>query len=279
MTSTPAPDTIVLIHGLCLTPRSWEHWIDRYTRAGFRVLAPAWPGMEGEVEQLRADPSPIARLDITAVVDHYEQIIYDLDRPPIIMGHSYGGMFMQILLDRGLGAVGVGIDSAPVKGVLRMPLSTIRSTFPMLLNPLNRRRAIPLTHEQFHYAFTNTLNPAQSGEVYERYYVPAAGHILFEGALANITPDTPDHVAFGNEERAPLLLIAGGDDHLVPPNVTKENAGHYQKSRAITDYVEFPGRSAYTLGQPGWEEVADYALNWALTPAAVHSLPDRRVPS
>ncbi|GAB3155428.1 alpha/beta fold hydrolase [Micromonospora sonneratiae] len=276
--SSAAPDTIVLIHGLWLTPRSWEHWIDRYMRAGYRVLAPAWPGMEGEVEELRRDPSPIARLDISQVVDHYEQIIYDLEQPPIIMGHSFGGTFVQLLLDRGLGSAGVAIDAAPVKGVLRMPPSTLKATFPVLHNPANRRRAIPLTPEQFHYTFTNTMTPEESQEAYDRYHVPGAGHIVFEAAVTNLNPFTADRVNFTREDRAPLLLIASGDDHLVPPNMTKEDAGHYQQSKAITAYVEFPDRSHFTIGQNGWEQVADFALDWAVNPESVHALPDGRRP-
>ena len=255
-------NTIVLIHGLWMTPHSWEHWVTRYTAAGYTVLAPAWPGLEGEVEALRADPTALAGLSVTAVADHYERIIRDLDRPPMIIGHSFGGTFVQLLLDRGLGAAGVAIASAPVKGVLRLPLSTVRATLPVLRNPANRHRAVPLTQAQFHYAFTNTMTQAQSREVYDRYHVPAAGGVLFEGALANLRPRAATKVDFANPNRAPLLFIGGGADRTIPPAVNRENARRYRRSAALTGYREFPGRSHFTVGQPGWEEVADYALNW-----------------
>jgi pimeloyl-ACP methyl ester carboxylesterase len=262
-------DTIVLIHGLWMTPRSWEHWVARYTAAGYRALAPAWPGLEGEVDALNADSTPLTRLTITAIVDHYERIIRDLDRPPMIIGHSFGGTFVQLLLQRGLGAAGVTLASAPVKGVARLPLSTVRVSLPVLRNPANRRRAVPLTPAQFHYAFTNTMTAAESREVYDRYHVPAAANVLFEGAFANLNPRSPLKVDFSNPNRAPLLFIAGGADRLVPPVVNRDNARRYRRSSALTAYREFPGRSHYTVGQPGWQEVADYALSWALSPTVV----------
>jgi pimeloyl-ACP methyl ester carboxylesterase len=266
-------DTIVLIHGLWMTPRCWEHWVARYTAAGYTVLAPAWPGLSGEVEALSADPTPLTTLSITTIVDHYERIIRDLDRPPMIMGHSFGGTFVQMLLHRGLGAAGVAINSATVKGVLRLPLSTVRATVPVLRNPANRHRAVPLTPEQFRYAFTNTMTAAESREAYERYHVPAAGGVLFEGALANLNPRSVTKVDFANPNRAPLLFVAGGADRVIPPAVNKENARRYRRSSALTAYREFPGRSHFTIGQPGWEEVADYALSWALNPTVVHRVP------
>jgi pimeloyl-ACP methyl ester carboxylesterase len=158
--STPgsmAPSTIVLIHGLWMTPLSWEKWVDHFQQRGYNVVSPAWPGMEESVESLNADPAPMKGLQIDTIVDHYEQIIRGLDRPPIIMGHSFGGAFVQVLLDRGLGCAGVAIHPAQVKGVLPLPLSTIRATLPVLANPFNRNGATALTHKQFHYAFTNTL--------------------------------------------------------------------------------------------------------------------------
>src|SRR5918911_4230463 len=152
------PDTIVLIHGLWLTPRSWERWVDRYSSRGYRVLAPAWPGMEVEVEALNADPSPIVRLTVDRVVDHYEDIVLGLERPPIIMGHSFGGTFTQILLDRGLGAAGVGVHPAPPKGILRLPLPALRTGLSLLGNLARDHKSLRMTAEQFHYAFANTLS-------------------------------------------------------------------------------------------------------------------------
>ncbi len=261
-----APDTIVLIHGLWMTPLCWEHWTERYKTRGIQVLAPAWPGMEGDIEQLRRDTSGIDRLTAGEVIDHYDAIIRALPAPPVIMGHSFGGLFTQVLLSRGLGAAGVAIHSAPAKGILSLPISTLRSAWPVLHNPANSHRAVALTPDQFHYAFTNTLGADESLPVYQRYAIPGPGHILFEGALANVNPHSALAVDFHRSDRAPLLLIGGGADHVVPASSSRANAKHYSKSNAITAYKEFPGRSHYTLGQEGWEAVADYALDWALNP-------------
>ena len=261
---TTTPDTIVLIHGLWMTPRSWEKWVARYESRGYRVLAPAYPGLEVEVEALRADPSPIEALTVPETVEHYEGIVRELESPPIIMGHSFGGALTQILLDHGLGAAGVAIDSVPAEGVKVVPLSQIKATFPVLKNPANRHRAVPFTPEQFHYAFTNTLGEEESAKVYERYHVPAPGRWVWGGVLANFEPGHQETwVNFENDDRAPLLFIAGGEDHIMPASVNRSNAKHYEKSSAVTEYKEFPGRSHYTVGQEGWEEVADYALDWA----------------
>ena len=257
------PDTIVLVHGLWMTPLSWEHWIERYTARGYHVLAPAWPGMGGDIELLRASPTALENLGIEDIVDHYDQIIRDLDAPPIIIGHSFGGAFAEILLDRGLGAAGVAIDAAAVKGVTKLPFSTLKSAFPVLRSPSNNHRAVALTAEQFHYAFTNTMSRADSDEVYNRYAVPGPGRVLWQGALANFNPHSPDRVDFHNDDRAPLLFIAGGADHVVPATVDRQTAKRQSKSEAVTEYREFPGRSHFTIGQDGWQEVADFALDWA----------------
>jgi pimeloyl-ACP methyl ester carboxylesterase len=267
------PDTIVLVHGLWLTPRSWERWVDRYTSRGFRVLAPAWPGMEAEVEVLNADPSPIARLTVDRIVDRYEEIILGLERPPIIMGHSFGGTFTQILLDRGLGGAGVGVASATVKGVRDLPLSTIKVAAPAL-SPFKKDQAVPLTPKEFHYAFANTLTREESDAIYRRYHVPAAGTVLREYAFANFHRDAPTMVDFRREARAPLLFIGFGEDHVMPPKVVGHNEEKYDDAVSITEYKEFPGRPHFPAA-PGWEEVADYALDWAVAhasmPVADHS--------
>jgi pimeloyl-ACP methyl ester carboxylesterase len=268
------PDTIVLIHGLWMTPRSWEHWIDRYESSGYRVLAPAYPGLEVEVEALRADPSPIEALTVPGTVEHLEGIIRELETPPIIMGHSFGGVLTQILLDHGFGAAGVAIDSVPAEGVKVVPLSQIKATFPVLNNPANRHRAVPFTREQFHYAFTNTLSEEESAQVYERYHIPTPGSWVWGGILANLMPGHQDTwVNFENNDRAPLLFIAGGEDHIMPASVNKSNAKRYEKSSALTAYKEFPGRSHFTVGQDGWEEVANHALTWAIE----HATADKSV--
>ncbi|MGC1213559.1 MAG: alpha/beta fold hydrolase [Micromonospora sp.] len=283
MASAPTArvDTIVLIHGLWMTSRSWERWVGRYAARGFRVLAPAWPGMEAEVEALREDPTPIAGQRVTDVVDHYERIIRALPRPPIVMGHSFGGLFTQLLLDRGLGAAGVGIHPAQIKGVLKLPLSTLRSGFSILRNPANRHRAVPFTPDDFHYAFGNTMSRADSDAAWERYAVPGSGHLFFEAAFANLDPDAATKVDTHRSDRAPLLLLAGGVDHVVPPSVVSANAGLYRSSRAVTAYHEFPGRSHFVGGEPGWEQEADYALDWAVemantvSPTVVSEAPGR----
>ena len=271
-TGNGTPDTIVLIHGLWLTPRSWERWIDRYRSRGYRVLAPAWPGMEAEVEALNADPSPIARLTVDRIVNHYEDIIIDLEQPPIIMGHSFGGTFTQILLDRGLGAVGVGVASATVKGVRDLPLSTIRVAAPAL-SPFKKDEAVPLTSKEFHYAFANTLSREESDGIYQRYHVPAASTVLREYAFASFHRDAPTTVDFRREARAPLLFIAFGEDHVMPPKVVGHMEEKYDDTISITEFKEFPGRPHFPA-VPGWEEVADYALTWAVEHAS-RSVADR----
>ena len=261
---TAAPDTIVLIHGLWMTPRSWEHWISHYERRGYKVLAPGYPGFEVEVEALRADPSIIANLTVPETVAHLERVIDALERPPILVGHSFGGTLTQILLSHGRGAAGVVIDSAPTEGVLVNPLSQLKSLFPILRNPLNHDKAVGFTPEEFHYAFTNTLSREESDRVHERYHIPAPARWVWAyGVFANITPGPQETwVDYEKSDRAPLLFIAGGADHIMPPSVNRSNAKHYT-SAAITAYKEFEGRSHWTCAEPGWEAVADYALSWA----------------
>src|SRR5215217_8751126 len=225
--------------------------------------------MDADVEALRADTSAFDDLGVEAILDHYAAIVSDLPEPPIVMGHSFGGTFTQILLDRGLGAAGVAIDSAAVKGVLRLPWSTLKSGFPVLKSPANNHRAVALSLEEFRYAFTNTLSEEESQAAYERYAVPGPGRVLFQAALANFNPRATTSVDFHNDDRASLLFIAGGKDHVSPAALNESNAKCYHKSRAVTVYEEFPLRSHFTLGEEGWEQVADYAPTWAVENAAV----------
>jgi len=267
--SGAAPNgTIVLIHGLFLNHTSWDCWIDRFSARGFRVLAPGWPGTEGTVAQLRADPTPLTQLSIAKVIDHYDGLIRTLDSKPIIMGHSFGGLFAQLLAYRGLGSAVVGIDSTAPAGVLSLPFSTLKASAPVLSNPLNIGRATMLTAAQFHYAFTNTVSETESQALYDAYAIPCADRVLFEGAFENFAPHSPARIDV-TARRPPALLIAGGADHLVPPEYTTANFHLIDQSPAITGFKEFPGRPHFTGHVAGWEAVADFALDWALAPTSL----------
>ena len=262
-----APDTIVLIHGFWVTPRSWEHWKAHYEHRGFRVLTPTYPGFEGEVEALNADPTPIAEVTLPAIVDALSALVRGLDRPPILIGHSAGGTIVQLLLDRGLGAVGVVLNSAPTEGVTVVPLSQLRSTWTVLRNPANRHRAVGLTEEQWHYAFTNTFGEEESRALYRRYHVPASGRILWNSVLANLMPGPQDaHVDYTNDARPPLLFVSGGEDHIMPPAIQRSNAKHY-RGDTVTEVREYPGYAHLLPAQEGWERIADEVLDWALAHA------------
>ncbi|MBL0937753.1 MAG: alpha/beta hydrolase [Gemmatimonadaceae bacterium] len=264
MSSTDSRPTIVLIHGFWVTPRSWEHWIPYYEQKGYKVIAPAYPGFEAEVESLRADPSPIEHLEVPEIIAKLEGIIRELDQPPILMGHSAGGVMVQLLLDKGLGACGVAMNSAPTEGVVVVPLTQLKSTFPVLKNPANRNKAVGFTHEQWHYAFTNTFTDADSKAMYDRYHVPASGHVLFGSILANFIPGPQEtYVDYHNESRPPLLFISGGSDNLMPPAVQRSNAAHYKGKTTLTEIKEFEGRAHLMPAEKGWHDVADYALAWA----------------
>ena len=267
-----APDTIVLIHGLWLTALSWEHWVTRYAGLGYRVIARNWPGMEGSIDDFRRDPSAVAGLGIGDVVDHYEKIVRELHQPPVIIGHSFGGLITEMLLDRGLGAAGVAIDPAPVKGVFALPFSELKAGFPGLKNPFSPHQAVAISPEQFNYAFTNHLTAEESLPLYQRYSVPGPNYLLWQASLANFNPHAATTVNFNNDTRAPLLLIAGGRDHTAPAVVTKANYNLFGKSKAVTAYREYPDRTHWTIAQDGWEEVADYALEWSLKNALLSTV-------
>ena len=249
--------TIVLIHGMWMTPRSWDNWVDHYHDRGFHATAPAWPGVR-DPEETRRDPTALRGLGLATIVDHYDRIIRDLDRPPIIIGHSFGGLTTQLLLDRGLGAAGVAIGTAPPKGVLLLPPSTLRSGWPGLKNPFNRNGLAPLTPKQFRWRFTNTLTPEESGRIYREHYIPGTNRAFFD-ALGS-----PAAVDFSNPERAPLLLLVGDKDHISPPALNKTVLKLQRKAPAVTQSKEYAGRTHFMAGMDGWEQIADDALNWAL---------------
>ncbi|WP_350275864.1 alpha/beta hydrolase [Kribbella sp. HUAS MG21] len=260
--------TIVLVHGFWVTPRSWEHWIDRYQRAGYRVIAPAYPGFEVEVEALNADPTPVEDVTAPAILAHLESVVGALDEPPIIIGHSAGGAFTQVLLDRGYGAAGVALNSAPTEGVRVTPLSQVRSSFPVLKNPAHRHKAVSLTPDQWKYTFANTFTDVEALALYRRYHVPASGRIFWNSLLANFEPGPQDvHVNYRNDHRAPLLFVSGREDHLMPPAIQRSNAKHYKSPRTITEVKVYDGMPHLLPAARGWEQVADHALAWAVARA------------
>jgi pimeloyl-ACP methyl ester carboxylesterase len=260
---SPGTDTIVLIHGLWMTALGWERWIRRYQARGYRVLAPDWPGMSAAIAELRRRPPEIGNLSVTEIADHYDHLIHQLGRAPVIIGHSVGGLIVELLLDRGLGAAGVAIDGAPPKGIASVPFPMLRFGF-LALRTIGRHQAISLTPRQFRRSFTNTLSPQEAIAVHERYHVPGPGRTIRQVGFANFVPHAATRVNFSHARRAPLLLITGGNDRIFPAVVTRSSFQRYRKSEAVTAYKEFPKRSHYSIGEPGWEEVADYALRWAM---------------
>ncbi len=253
--------TIVLINGLWMTALGWENWVKHYADKGYGVIAANWPGMDGDIEQLRRDPSTFSSLGLSDVVDHYEQIIRELESPPIIIGYGVGGLVTQILLDRGWGAAGVAIASAPVKGIARLPLSILKLAFSVVGKSLSNKAA-SLTAQQFHRAFANSLTETESLDAFKRYTVPAPNRVLLQTAFANFTSNSAATVNFRNDTRAPLLLVAGGKDRIVPRSIVKANFDLYRESKAETDYKEFPEQAHFTLLQE--TKIADYVLGWAL---------------
>jgi pimeloyl-ACP methyl ester carboxylesterase len=264
--------TVVLIHGMWMTPRSWDYWVDHYADRGYKAIAPGWPGVK-DPEETRRDPSALRGLGIKKAVDHYEQIIRGLERPPIIVGHSFGGLFTQILLDRGLGAAGVAIGTAAPKGIFLLPASTLRAALPALKNPFNRNGVCPLTPKQFRYRFTNTLSQEESDRIYQEHYIPGTNRAFFEAAYANTTRNSPAAVDYENPARAPLLLVCGGEDHISPPAVNEKLLKLQSKAPSATVLKTYPGRPHFMAGMDGWEELADVSLNWALEHAGAPAIP------
>jgi alpha-beta hydrolase superfamily lysophospholipase len=253
---------VVFIHGLWLHTTSWESWVDHFRSAGYEPIAPGWPGIPDTVADARAHPELIANHGVDDVTNHYEKIIRDLPHLPVVVGHSFGGLIAEKLLGMGAAAAGVAIDAAPIKGVLPLPISALRTSFPVLKNPANKSRAIPLTAEQFRYAFGNGIPAEESDALYEKWAIPAPGLPLFQAATANLKPHSETAVELDKEDRGPLLLTMGGMDHTVPEAISKSTMKQYRHSTAVTEIVEFADRGHSLTIDHGWQEVADSIIDW-----------------
>ena len=245
---------LMLIHGAWLSSRSWENFADYFRKRGFAVSAPEWPRKEGDVEELRADADEI--------VDHYEQQIRALDQPPVLIGHSFGGLIVELLLDRGLGRAGVALSPAPPKGILVLPFSSLKAAAPALAHPSKWHGIVTLTLEEFTYGFVNTFSPEEAAAAYERYAVPETGQIFYEAGFANFHLNPPTEVHFKNAERAPLLIVGAEKDQTVPASLSKKQYEKYERSDAETEYLEFEGRPHLLMAAEGWDEVAAAIDSW-----------------
>jgi alpha-beta hydrolase superfamily lysophospholipase len=253
---------LLLIHGAWLSSRSWENFADYFQKRGFAVSAPEWPRKHGDVEELREDAQALKGLGIAEIVDHYEVQIRGLDEPPVLIGHSFGGLIVELLLDRGLGRAGAALSPAPPKGILVLPFSSLKAAAPALAHPSKWHGVVTLTPEEFSYAFVNTFSPDEAAAAYERYAVPETGQILYEAGLANFHLHPPTEVHFKNEERAPLLIVGAEKDHTVPASVSRAQYKKYERSPAKTDYIEFEGRPHLFMVGDGWDEVAAAIDSW-----------------
>jgi non-heme chloroperoxidase len=251
---------IVFVHGLWLLPSSWDRWAALFGDAGYTALTPGWPDDPETVEEAHANPDVFADKTVGQVADHFQDVIGRLSTKPAVIGHSFGGLLAQILAGRGLSAASVAIDPAPFRGVLPLPISALRSASPVLHNPANRHRAVPLTYEQFRYGFANAVSEDEAKELYNTFAVPAPGAPLFQAATANFNPRTEAKVDSENPDRGPLLIISGENDHTVPPAIANASYKKQQRNSGVTEIVEIPGRGHALTIDSGWREVADTAL-------------------
>jgi non-heme chloroperoxidase len=251
---------VVFIHGLWLLPSSWDRWAAVFADAGYAPLTPGWPDDPQTVEEAKGHPEVFANKSIGDVADHYAEVIGALDKKPAVIGHSFGGLLAQIVAGRGLSAATVAVDAAPFRGVLPLPISSLRASKAVLENPRNKHRAIPLTYEQFRYAFANAVSETEAHELFDTYAVPAPGEPLFQAAFANINPWTEVKVDHANPDRGPMLILSGEKDHTVPTTISEAAYKQQKKNKGVTEFVEIPDRGHALTIDNGWREVADTAL-------------------
>ena len=251
---------VVFVHGLWLLASSWDRWRTVFEEAGYATVAPDWPDDAATVDEANEHPEVFARKSVGQIADHSEDVIRKLDRKPAVIGHSFGGLLTQILAGRGVSAVSVAIDPAPFRGVLPLPISALRSSSPVLRNPANRRRAVPLTYEQFRYGFANALDEDEAKSLYDEFAVPGSGEPIFQAAAANLNPWTEAKVDTKNPDRGPLLIISGERDHTVPWAVANASYKLEKRNPGVTEIVEMKGRGHSLTIDNGWGELADTAL-------------------
>jgi pimeloyl-ACP methyl ester carboxylesterase len=254
---------VVFVHGLWLHSTSWQPWLELFTEQGYAPVAPPWPGEPATVAEARSDPAPMAGYGVGEIADSYAEVIMGLPAKPIVIGHSFGGVIAQILLGRGLADAAVAIDAAPIKGVLPLPVSSLKVASIALRNPANRKRTVALTQEQFTYGFANTRTPEESAALFGTVVMPSPGRPLFEAATANFALHAATTVDLANSHRGPLLLTEGGKDHTVAPPITESTYKlHTKKSSAVTDIKRFPDRDHSLAINSDWREVAEEVLRW-----------------
>jgi pimeloyl-ACP methyl ester carboxylesterase len=253
---------VVFVHGLWLLPSSWDPWVEVFEAAGYTALTPGWPDDADTVEEAKAHPEVFAGKSVGDVADYIEAILEKLDRKPAVIGHSFGGLLTEILAGRGRAKVSVAISPAPFRGVLPLPISALRSASPVLKNPKNKHRAIPLTYEQFRYGFANAVDEDEARKLYEAYSVPGSGEPIFQAANANLNPWTEAKVDTKNPKRGPMLIISGEKDHTVPPAIASASYKKERKNKAVTEFVTVPGRGHALTIDSGWRDVADTALEF-----------------
>ncbi|WP_125612797.1 alpha/beta hydrolase [Specibacter cremeus] len=253
---------VVFVHGLWLLPGSWEAWRTLFQERGFSTLAPGWPDDPETVEEARRIPGVFAGKSIGAITDHFVDIIGHLDRKPVLIGHSFGGLITQKLAGMGLATASVAIDPAPVRGVLPLPLSSLKAASPVIANPANRRRQVMLTEKEFRYAFANAVPEAEAHELYELFPVPGSGLPLFQAAFENLFPRTEASADTRNPDRGPLLVISGEEDHTVPWAVANATYHLQKKNPGVTEIVKIPGRGHSLVIDAGWADVAEKALDF-----------------